>query len=124
MKKNIYKALKEDAFVYQKSVVLHMLHLLCHLINNKGEWSLDQISLDIFSWSKVSVKLGVWSKLFSFLFLSVDQISLDLFSWLKVLLMSFWVILNFWSTAKKEPTDFGSWSKVFKLIELVLMANF
>ncbi len=28
--------------------------------------------------------------------------------------MEFWVILNFWSTAKKEPTDFGSWSKVFK----------
>jgi hypothetical protein len=25
-----------------------------------GEWSLDRISLDIFSWSKVSVKLGVW----------------------------------------------------------------
>ncbi len=31
---------------------------------------------------------------------------------------------NFWSSAKKESTDFGTWSKVFKLIELVLMANF
>ncbi len=87
-----------------------------------GEWLFDQISLYIFSWLKVSVKLGVWSKFF--FSLSVDRISLDLFSWSKVLLMSFWVILNFGSTAKKEPPDFGSWSKVFKLIELVLMANF
>jgi hypothetical protein len=33
-----------------------------------GKWSLDQISLDIFSWSKFSVKLGVWAKLFIFIF--------------------------------------------------------
>jgi hypothetical protein len=33
-----------------------------------GKWSLDQISLDIFSWSKVCVKLGVWSKLLFFYF--------------------------------------------------------
>ncbi len=35
-----------------------------------GEWSLDRISLDIFSWSKFSVKLGVRSKLF----FSLDRI--------------------------------------------------
>ena len=29
-----------------------------------GEWSLDRISLDIFSWSKFSSKLGVWSNSF------------------------------------------------------------
>ena len=29
-----------------------------------GEWSLDWISLDIFSWSKFSVNLGVWLKFF------------------------------------------------------------
>ena len=33
-----------------------------------GEWSLDQISLDIFSWSKVCLNLGVWSKLLFFYF--------------------------------------------------------
>ncbi len=36
-----------------------------------GEWSLDRISLDIFSWSKVSLNLGVWSKL---LFLYFGQL--------------------------------------------------
>ncbi len=36
--------------------------------NRMGEWSLDQISLDIFSWSKFSVKLGVWLKLLFFYF--------------------------------------------------------
>ena len=36
----------------------------------------------------------------------------DFGSWSKLLLMSFWVILKFWSTAKKELTDFGSWSNV------------
>ena len=34
-----------------------------------GNHSLDRISLDLFSWSKVSVKFGVWSKLF----FSLDQ---------------------------------------------------
>ena len=29
-----------------------------------GKWSLDRISLHLFSWSKVSVKLGVWSNSF------------------------------------------------------------
>ncbi len=51
-------------------------------MTKKGEWSLDQISLDIFSWSKFSVNLGVSSKFFKFffgqliefhLFFSVDQ---------------------------------------------------
>ena len=33
-----------------------------------GEWSLDRISLDIFSWLKFSVNLGVWSKKIFFFF--------------------------------------------------------
>ena len=60
-----------------------------------------------FTWSKLS--FFSWSKV-SF---SVDQIFWD-----------FSVDQKIWSSAKKETVDFGSWSKVFKLIELVLMANF
>jgi hypothetical protein len=87
-----------------------------------------------FSWSKVSVNFGVWSNalfvswlkflIIDFYTLSFDQIISHVFSWSKVLLMSFWVILNFRSTAKICKLFFGTWSKVFKLIELVLMSNF
>ncbi len=37
--------------------------LICYVFRKiMGKWSLDQISLDIFSWSKFSNNLGVWSK--------------------------------------------------------------
>ena len=49
----------------------------------KDRGSFDLNSLDIFSWSKVSVKLGVWSKLFFFL------VSWSNFTW------SFWLIKTF-----------------------------
>jgi hypothetical protein len=74
--------------------------------------SVDQISLDLFSWSKFSVKFGIWSKLF----FSLDRISLDLSSWSKVLIMEFWVILNFRSTAKICKFFFGSWLKVLIMV--------
>ena len=57
------------------------------IIALNGEWSLDRISLDQISWSKVSNNLGVWPKLCFFTwskFLinhinisSLDQIFLD-----------------------------------------------
>ncbi len=82
----------------------------------EGKHSVDQISLDLFSWSKVSVKFGVWSNalfvcwskflIINFYILSFDQIISHVFSWSKVLLMSFWVILNFWSTAKNPSVLF------------------
>jgi hypothetical protein len=69
---------------------------------SQGKHSLDRISLDLFSWSKVSVKFGVWSNalfvswskflIINFYILSFDWIISHVFSWLKVLLMSFWVI--------------------------------
>ena len=65
-----------------------------------GKHSLDRISLDLFTWSKVSVKFGVWSKLF----FSLDQISLDLFTWSKVLIMEFWAFKTF----DQVPKSVGS----------------
>jgi hypothetical protein len=92
-----------------------------------GKWSLDWISLDIFSWSKFSVNLDVWSKLLFFYFgqligtfinvilnfWSCQKLQVIFWHLIKILIMSFWLILNFWSTAKKEPTVFGSWLKFF-----------
>ena len=73
-----------------------------------GKQSLDQISLDLFTWSKVSVKFGVWSKLFFFTWSN--------FTWFFHLIKSSNNVIlgfnNFWSSAKKEPTDFGTWSNV------------
>ncbi len=70
-----------------------------------GKHSLDQISLDLFTWSKVSVKFGIWSNalfvtrskvlIMNFYILSFDGIISHVFTRSKVLLMSFWVIFNF-----------------------------
>ena len=59
-----------------------MFHLLLKFkakeVFYSGSWSLDRISLDLFSWSKVSVKFGVWSNEF-------------FVTWSKVLLMNFYM---------------------------------
>jgi hypothetical protein len=83
------------------------------LIVNKIYFKREMITWPKFSWSKLS--FFSWSKVLINI-LSLDQItwpnhltkSLDWISWSKLLLMSFWVILKFWSTAKKELMDFGS----------------
>jgi hypothetical protein len=68
--------------------------MICHLLLRQGvvrpnfTWS----KLSFFSWSKVSF--------------SVDQIFWD-----------FSVDRKIWSSAKKEPTDFGSWLKLFKSLK-------
>ncbi len=49
------------------------------LMQRGGKHSLDRISLDLFTWSKVSVKFGTWSKVAFFTwsnFLRLDLISL------------------------------------------------
>ncbi len=79
-----------------------------------------------FTWSKVSVKFGVWSNalfvtrskvlIMTFNILSFDQIISHVFTRLKVLLMSFWVIFNFWSSEKIRLFFFGTWSKVLIMV--------
>ncbi len=83
------------------------------IANFFGKHSLDQISLDLFTCSKVSVKFGVWlnalfvtwSKvlIMNFYILSFDRIISHVFTRSKVLFMSFWVILYFWSSSKIRP---------------------
>ena len=79
-----------------------------------GEWSLDRISLDIFSWSKFSVKLGVWLKLFFFL------VSWSNFTWSFQLMESskngILAIKKFQSSAKICKLFFGSWLKVLIMV--------
>jgi hypothetical protein len=78
----------------------------------KDRGSLDRISLDRISWSKVSNNLGVWSNY------SINWLKRTDGFWqlIEILIMSFWVILNFRSSAKIRRFFFGSWSKVFKWI--------
>ncbi len=81
--------------------------------------SVDQISLDQISWSNFSIKrLKSCHLIESFINDSINCQKRTYGFWhlIKILIMSFWVILNFWSSAKKELMDFGSWSKLFKLI--------
>ena len=98
-------AVKYFELIMQTSALIYVCY---RLKLYRGKRSLDRISLDRITWSKVSNNLGVWSKLCFFTWSNY----LRLFSWSKVLLMSFWVILNFRSTAKIHRFFFGSWSNV------------
>ena len=82
--------------------------LLTVQVLQKGDrGSVDRISLDLFSWSKVSVKFGVWSNAF---FVTWSKVSLifdkfwqliktfinyfgGFFAWSKLLLMSYFKLL-------------------------------
>ncbi len=44
--------------------IVNVIFGLFQFFSQKGKHSLDQISLYLFSWSKVSVKFGVWSNAF------------------------------------------------------------
>ncbi len=93
------------------------LFVLCLSISYLTTPMRKMITWPKFTWSKLC--FFTWSKvlIMKVLYFITWSNYLRLFSWSKVLLMSFWVILNFRSTAKKEPTDFGSWSKLFKSIK-------
>ena len=80
--------------------------------SNFGSWSLDRISLDLFSRSKVSVKFGTRSNaifvtrskvlLMNFFILSVDQIIFHFGTRSKVLIMVFWALKTFDQVPKKN----------------------
>ncbi len=106
-------------FVQLKKIFLFM-QLQINWFVISGEWSLDQISLDIFSWSKVSLKFGIWLKLFF--------VSWSNFTWSFQLIKSFInVILSYFKLSincQKITCKFWQLIETFKLIELLLMANF
>ncbi len=105
--------------------------LLTVQVLQKGDrGSVDKISLDLFSWSKVSVKFGVWSNAF---FVTWSKVSLifDKFwqliktfinyfhlikSFINVILSYFKLLIN----CQNLLVVFWHLTKVFKLIELVL----
>ena len=84
--------------------------------------SLDQNCVFSVDW-KFHNQLTKFFRLFSWSKNSINCQNLQVISWhlIKILIMSFWLILNFWSTAKKEPTDFGTWSKVDKKPKIPLL---
>ncbi len=85
-----------------------------HLIKFHLTFSLDRIfwsnALKLVSWLKNSINCQKITCKFWQLIKTFNNV---IFSYFKILI-----------NCQKEPTDFGSWSKLFKLIELVLMANF
>jgi hypothetical protein len=71
-----------------------------------GKHSLDRISLDLFSWSKFSVKFGVWSKLFFFTWSN--------FTWSFQLIESFFnVILSYFKLSINcQKRTYGFWQLI------------
>jgi hypothetical protein len=60
----------ESFILAEKIYFLNILPVWVARYRHTGKRSLDQISLDIFSWSKFSVNLGVWSEFFNFFLVS------------------------------------------------------
>jgi hypothetical protein len=112
-------------------LIMHLSWMRSNQCQIKGKHSLDRISLDLFTRSKVSVKFGIWSNalfvtrskvlIMNFYILSFDRIISHVFTRLKVLLMSFWVIFNFRSSEKIRPFFFGTCSKVLIMVFLALL---
>jgi hypothetical protein len=86
----------------------------------KGEWSLNQISLDIFTGSNFLIKRLKISQLIEKFDQVKKSISSFLAVWQKFLLMSFWVILKFWSTEKSQKIQSSDQICISSLLKLLI----